>query len=99
MQTIVSLLERRPTLIRGNASEIMAVAGAAGATTRGVDSTAATSDALASGKQLAQEYGCIVGISGADDLVSAYVDAERMLCKKWRFLLLFLYLAYSCISV
>ena len=70
MQTIVSLLKLRPTLIRGNASEIMAVAGAAGATSRGVDSTAATSDALASGKQLAQEYGCIVGISGAEDLVS-----------------------------
>ena len=48
----------------------MAVAGAAGATTKGVDSTAATSDALASGKKLAQEYDCIVGISGADDLVS-----------------------------
>lgn len=47
----------------------MAVNGAAGAVTRGVDSTAETSDALASGKQLAQEYGCIVGISGAEDLV------------------------------
>lgn len=69
-KTIVSLLKLRPTLIRGNASEIMAVAGAAGATTRGVDSTAATSDALASGKKLAQEYGCVVGISGADDLIT-----------------------------
>jgi hydroxyethylthiazole kinase len=77
MQTIVSLLKLRPTLIRGNASEIMAVAGAAGATTRGVDSTAATSDALASGKKLAQEYGCIVGISGADDLVSIFANASR----------------------
>ncbi len=76
MQTIVSLLKLRPTLIRGNASEIMAVAGAAGATTRGVDSTAATSDALASGKKLAQEYGCIVGISGADDLVSTFATAS-----------------------
>ena len=76
MQTIVSLLKLRPTLIRGNASEIMAVAGAAGATTRGVDSTAAPSDALASGKKLAQEYGCIVGISGADDLVSIFTHAS-----------------------
>ena len=47
----------------------MAVAGAAGAVTRGVDSTADPSDALASGKQLAKEYSCIVGISGANDLV------------------------------
>ena len=69
LQTIVSLLKLRPTLIRGNASEIMAIAGAAGAVTRGVDSTADTSDALTSGKQLAEEYRCIVGISGANDLV------------------------------
>lgn len=45
------------------------MAGAAGATTRGVDSTAATTQALASGQQLAKEFGCIVGISGAEDLV------------------------------
>ena len=69
MQTIVSLLKLKPTLIRGNASEILAVAGATGASTRGVDSTATPSDALASGQKLALEYGCIVGISGADDLV------------------------------
>ena len=71
LQTIVSLLKQRPTLIRGNASEIMAIAGKVGAVTRGVDSTADTADALASGKQLAKDYGCIVGISGAIDLVSA----------------------------
>lgn len=71
LQTIVSLLKLKPTLIRGNASEIMAVAGAAGAVTRGVDSTADTSDALVSGKQLAKEYSCIVGISGANDLVGS----------------------------
>lgn len=70
MQTIVSLLKLKPTLIRGNASEIMAVAGATGAVTRGVDSTALPSDALESGKQLAKKYECIVGISGAEDLVS-----------------------------
>lgn len=72
MQTIVPLLKLQPTLIRGNASEIMAVAGAAGAATRGVDSTALPSDALASGKQLAKQYECIVGILGEDDLVSLF---------------------------
>ena len=45
------------------------MAGAAGAVTRGVDSTADASDALESGKQLAKQYGCIVGISGRMDLV------------------------------
>lgn len=73
MQTIVSLLKLKPTLIRGNASEIMAVAGAAGTVTKGVDSTALPSDALQCGKQLAKQYGCIVGISGAKDLVSAFL--------------------------
>lgn len=62
-------MKLKPTLIRGNASEIMAVAGAAGDATRGVDSTADTSDALESGKQLAKQYDCIVGISGRVDLV------------------------------
>ena len=57
----------------------MAVAGAEGAVTRGVDSTAATSDALRSGKQLAQEYGCIVGISGAVDLVWSHSLASMNL--------------------
>ena len=65
----MSLLKLKPTLVRGNASEIMAVAGAAGAVTRGVDSTAASSDALESGKQIAKQFDCIVGISGAVDLV------------------------------
>ena len=69
MQTIVKLLKLKPTLIRGNASEIMAVAGAAGAVTHGVDSTASPTDALRCGKQLAKEYSCIVGISGQEDLV------------------------------
>lgn len=74
LQKIVSLLKLRPSLIRGNASEIMAIAGAAGAVTRGVDSTADTSDALTSGKQLAKEYRCIVGISGANDLVGPSLE-------------------------
>jgi len=69
-KTIVSLLKQGPTLIRGNASEIIAVAGKAGIITRGVDSTADTADALASGKQLAKDYSCIVGISGAVDLIT-----------------------------
>ncbi|KAK9904093.1 hypothetical protein WJX75_004445 [Coccomyxa subellipsoidea] len=73
-QTIVSLVNLRPTVIRGNASEIMAVAGAAGKT-KGVDSTAEPSHALEYAKQLAKDLGCIVAISGATDLVT---DGERV---------------------
>lgn len=83
LQTIVSLLKQGPTLIRGNASEIMAVAGKAGVITRGVDSTANTADALASGKQLAKDYSCIVGISGAVDLVSACTGFCQHFMSAW----------------
>jgi hydroxyethylthiazole kinase len=61
-----------PTVVRGNASEIMSVAGLA-ATTRGVDSGAASShEAVAAAQVLARDLGAVVCVSGADDLV---VDA------------------------
>ncbi len=68
VQTIMSLMNLRPTVIRGNASEIMAIAGATG-NTKGVDSTAESTDALEHAKRLAKEFGCIVAVSGATDLV------------------------------
>ena len=67
-QTILSLLDLKPTVVRGNASEILALAGADG-TVRGVDSTAKPDDALVAAKRLARERQCIVAISGAEDLV------------------------------
>ena len=69
LQVIESLLHLKPTLIRGNASEIMAVAGVAGASSKGVDSTAQSEEALEAGKRLAKDVGCVVAISGATDLV------------------------------
>lgn len=65
----MGLLEFRPWLIRGNASEVMTVAGAAGAGGRGVDSTVASEAALAAGMQLARQQRCLVAITGAADLV------------------------------
>jgi len=61
-----------PSVIRGNASEIMSVAGSA-VQTRGVDSSAAVSDALQAGQGLARQMGGVVCISGAVDEV---VDAS-----------------------
>lgn len=60
-----------PTVVRGNASEIMSVAGLAG-TTRGVDSAASSHEAVAAAQALARALGAVVCVSGADDLV---VDA------------------------
>ena len=74
LQVIESLLNLKPTLIRGNASEIMAVAGVAGASSKGVDSTAQSEEALEAGKRLAKDVGCIVAISGATDLVGVLLS-------------------------
>ena len=61
-----------PTVVRGNASEIMSVAGFA-ANTRGVDSAASSNDAVEAAFALARTLGAVVCISGADDHV---VDAS-----------------------
>jgi len=59
----------RPTVIRGNPSEILALAGT-GTGGRGVDSTDAAEAALAAGHALARDFGAIVAISGAVDFVT-----------------------------
>jgi hydroxyethylthiazole kinase len=74
-RTARELAERRPTVIRGNASEILAVAGAASAT-RGVDSAHASGDAVESARRLASDVGCVVAVTGATDYVT---DGTRTL--------------------
>jgi hydroxyethylthiazole kinase len=61
-----------PTVIRGNGSEVMSVAGAA-IQTRGVDSSAAANDALGSARALVQRTQGVVCVSGQTDHV---VDAK-----------------------
>ncbi|PKA15014.1 hydroxyethylthiazole kinase [Leptospira haakeii] len=63
------LLQHKPTVIRGNASEILALAGAVGGG-KGVDSTAASSDALPLAKELAINTGAVVAISGEVDYIT-----------------------------
>jgi hydroxyethylthiazole kinase len=68
-QSIQRLLDQAmPTVIRGNASEIMSVAGLAVAT-RGVDSGAAVSDALRAAQALAVRSAGVVCVSGQVDHV------------------------------
>jgi hydroxyethylthiazole kinase len=73
--TAEALGRGRPTVVRGNASEILALAGVAGAATRGVDSTRASSDARETARTLAVELGCVVAVTGAVDYVT---DGVRM---------------------
>ncbi len=60
--------ETPPSIIRGNASEIRALAGASSAA-KGVDSSDASETALESARSLAARYGCVAVVSGATDLV------------------------------
>ncbi|ROS29376.1 hydroxyethylthiazole kinase [Rathayibacter sp. PhB127] len=68
------LLEARPTIIRGNASEILALAGL-GAGGRGVDAVDGPEEALEAATALAQRWGSVVAVSGAVDVVT---DGERV---------------------
>lgn len=57
-----------PTIIRGNASEIMSLAGSH-TTSKGVDSTASTLECYQQAIALCDKLGCIVSVSGEVDLV------------------------------
>jgi len=67
------LLDARPAIIRGNASEILALAGAGGGG-RGVDATDSADDALDAARALAARTGGTVAVSGEVDLI---VDAAH----------------------
>ncbi|WP_131694741.1 hydroxyethylthiazole kinase [Dyadobacter tibetensis] len=57
-----------PTIIRGNASEIMSLAGQQ-VQSKGVDSTGFSTDALTAAQSLAKKYACVVSVSGATDVI------------------------------
>ena len=58
-----------PTVIRGNASEIMALIDAS-VKSKGVDSSAQSEDAVKAARKLALETGAVVVISGATDYIT-----------------------------
>lgn len=66
---IRKLLLKKPDVVRGNASEIMALAGA-GSGGKGVDSTNASDEALASAQRLAADSGAIVCVTGETDYIT-----------------------------
>jgi hydroxyethylthiazole kinase len=66
--------ECKPTIIRGNGSEIMALVDAS-VKSKGVDSSAASSDALGAAKELALSSGAVGVISGPTDYIT---DGQRV---------------------
>jgi hydroxyethylthiazole kinase len=69
------LLALRPAIVRGNASEIMALAGESGAAGKGVDSTRGSEAARDAARALAASTGSVVAVTGAVDYVT---DGTRM---------------------
>lgn len=68
--TVLStLLKYHPTAIRGNASEIIALSNANASITKGVDSTAQSTEALEAAKTMVQNCNSVVCISGETDII------------------------------
>lgn len=68
-QIIQKLLQYRPTVIRGNASEILAIVKSNAPATKGVDSTASSMGAVQAARNLVSQYGSVVCISGETDII------------------------------
>jgi len=62
------LEEVQPTIVRGNASEILALE-THEARTKGVDSTHTSDEALQAAVALARTHGCVVSVSGVVDVI------------------------------
>ncbi|MDU1889678.1 MAG: hydroxyethylthiazole kinase [Dysgonomonas sp.] len=69
--------ECKPSIIRGNASEIMALCNA-NIQTKGVDSTDTSDSALESAKSLAKQTGAVVVISGQTDYITNGEDTKTV---------------------
>ncbi len=70
------LLALKPTVIRGNASEIQALTQQTTAS-KGVDSVSASHTAISAAQALARETGAIVVVTGAEDYIT---DGHQTLC-------------------
>ena len=65
------------TVLRGNPSEICALAGDQGST-KGVDSALLPREAYAAAQRLHQAFGCVVVVSGPDDLIYGSTEIGRV---------------------
>ena len=72
-----SLTEQGPTVIRGNASEVLALAGA-GAGGRGVDSADSAEAAAEPAAALAKRSGAVVAVSGPVDIITDGVSTVHV---------------------
>ena len=69
------LLAERPAVVRGNASEVLSLAGEDGATGKGVDSLADSAEAVEAARAFAAAQGIVVAVSGSTDYIT---DGDRV---------------------
>lgn len=74
-ELVGELLQHQPSVIRGNASEILYLAAGAGGG-KGVESTSDSSEAIDGAAELARRTGAVVAVSGVVDYVS---DGQQVL--------------------
>ncbi|KAF5181713.1 Hydroxyethylthiazole kinase, partial [Thalictrum thalictroides] len=70
LKSCLELLNLKPTVIRGNPSEILALSSASKGSDKGVDSSHRSTDAVEAAKSLAESTGAIVAVSGAVDVIT-----------------------------
>ncbi|XVE81464.1 hypothetical protein DITRI_Ditri15bG0066200 [Diplodiscus trichospermus] len=70
LRACLDLVSLKPNVIRGNASEIIALANASLGTTKGVDSSHDSTDAVEAAKSVANSSGSIVAVSGEVDFIT-----------------------------
>ncbi|WP_417886870.1 hydroxyethylthiazole kinase [Zunongwangia sp.] len=75
-ETLSKLIALKPTIIRANASEILALATTNNLFTKGVDSTAESNEAILAAKELNKKYGAVISISGATDII---IDGDQQI--------------------
>ncbi|KAJ0034913.1 hypothetical protein Pint_25259 [Pistacia integerrima] len=75
LKACLELVGLKPTIIRGNASEIIALSNASVGPTKGVDSSHQSMDAVDAAKRLAEAGGNIVAVSGVVDIIT---DGKRI---------------------
>ncbi len=74
--TAAALMALKPTIVRANASEILALAGGTGAA--GVDARHGVEEALEAAKTLSAKSGAVVAVTGASDYVTDGIEVLRI---------------------
>ncbi|RID53165.1 hypothetical protein BRARA_G00583 [Brassica rapa] len=77
LKACLELVELKPSVIKGNGSEIIALSGSASqGQTKGADSSHESTEAIEAAKSLALSSGAVVAVSGAVDIVT---DGKRVI--------------------